>query len=191
MTTAYPLAWPEMFPRTKNRESSRFKTTLPAALENVRKSLGLFGQDSRKGVSEIVLSSNVALGRDKPDDPGIAVWFKWDGLQICIPVDRYRTPAENLQAIHHVIEARRVELRYGTLALVRATMTGFAALPNPDNWRDVLGFREGEPVDSAKVGKAYRDLAAIRHPDRGGDQNAMARLNLARDAALREINRNA
>ena len=31
-------------------------------------------------------------------------------------------------AIHHIIEARRVELRHGTLALVRATFAGFLAL---------------------------------------------------------------
>ena len=50
---------------------------------------------------------------------------------MCIPVDRYNSVEANLQAIHHIIEARRVELRHGTLALVRASFTGFKALPAP------------------------------------------------------------
>jgi len=34
--TAVPLTWPAAIPRTKNREKSRFKITLPAALKNAQ-----------------------------------------------------------------------------------------------------------------------------------------------------------
>ncbi|MEJ0093295.1 MAG: J domain-containing protein [Methylocella sp.] len=142
MTTAFPLSWPDGFPRTIRRETGQFKTTLAGALENVETSLTAFGKSSGKPVANIILSSNVSLGREKPDDPGVAVWFTWENTQICIPVDRYSTPAANLQAIHHVIEARRTELRHGTLAVVRATMKGFIALPAPGGkrpWWEVLG----------------------------------------------------
>jgi hypothetical protein len=47
----YPLAWPEGLPRTLNREELRVKATLPGALENVRTSLRLFGQDTGKAVT--------------------------------------------------------------------------------------------------------------------------------------------
>lgn len=184
--THFPLAWPDGFPRFQHREAGLFKTTLEGALRNVETSLKLFGKDSGKPVSGIVLSSNVALGRAKPEDPGVAAWFVWDGNQVCIPVDRYATPAANLQAIHHVLEARRVELRHGTLALVRATMKGFLALPAP-SWRRVLGLPEGV-VTKPVIDAAFRRLATERHPDKpGGSQAAMAELNMARDAALREI----
>jgi len=103
---AYPLTWPDAFPRSKARQRSQFKTSLSSALTNVRKSLEAFGRDSGKPVTGIVLSSNVSLGNERPADPGIAVWFAWDGMSICIPVDRYEKPEENLQAIHHVLEAR-------------------------------------------------------------------------------------
>lgn len=181
MTTAFPLTWPSNFPRSKTREKGQFRTTLAGALENVETSLQAFGRDSRKAIAGIVLSSNVSLGRMKPDDPGVAAWFTWDGLQVCIPVDRYTTPEANLQAIHHVLEARRVELRHGTLALVRATMTGFAALPAPASWWQVLGV--GADATSAEIEAAYRKLAQERHPDKGGSEAAMAELNGARDAA--------
>jgi hypothetical protein len=187
MTQAYPLQWPDFIPRSTRRESGKFKTTLPAALQNVRDSLRLFGSDSGKPVADIVLSSNVSLGHEKPGDPGIAVWFKWDGEQRCIPVDRYLTPAANLQAIHHIVEARRVELRHGTLALVRASMRGFQALPAPGTkpWWEVLGVPENaQPV---AIEAAYRALARERHPDRpGGSHDMMSELNRARDAGLKE-----
>lgn len=193
---AYPLCWPQGFPRWKSgRSSGAFKSDFEQAVRNVRRSLELFAKDSGKRIEQPVLSSNIDLNpltanaEKRPADPGVAVWFSWDGLQVCIPVDRYETPAANLQAIHHIIEARRVELRHGTLALVRATFTGFQALPAPKGkgWRDVLGLGEG-PVDRAVVETAYKALSRERHPDRpSGSTDAMAELNNARDTALREI----
>ena len=183
--TAYPLTWPEAFPRAKTREAARFRTTLHKAIENVQVSLRAFARDSRKSIAGIVLSSNVTLGATKPADPAVAAWFTWDGLSVCIPVDRYSTVEANLQAIHHILEARRVELRHGTLALVRATMTGFLALPGPAkrSWSDVLGIPATATADH--ITAAYRRLAAERHPDKGGSADAMAELNRARDEAMR------
>lgn len=188
MTAAYPLHWPEGFPRSKSRGSSQFKTELLAALANVERSLRLFGSDSSRPVTEVVLSSNVTLGQSRPADPAVAVWFKWDGEPRCIAVDRYGTVQENLQAIHHVIEARRTEVRHGTLALVRAAMAGLKRLPSPagQHWREVLGLPGAATADAVR--EAHRRLATERHPDKpGGSADAMAALNRARDAAMAEI----
>lgn len=190
--TPYPLAWPESIPRWRGaRQPGQFKTTLAGAMNNVQDSLRRFGSDSGKAVSDVVISSNVTLGRNNPEDPGVAIWLKWDGLSICIPVDRYSKVEANLQAIHHVIEARRTELRHGTLALVRATFAGFVALPAPAkrNWMAILDLDgwERRQLTVQKIEEQYRRLAAMRHPDRGGSNDAMAELNAARDEALREI----
>lgn len=183
MTTGYPLAWPHHIPRHKVRERGKFKTTLPGALDNVQSSLRLFGQDSGKPVSAITLSSNVTLGKNSPEDPGVAVWFTWEGHQVCIPVDRYTTPAANLQAIHHIIEARRVELRHGTLALVRASFQGLLALPGAKAPHDVLGV--SATASAAEVQTAWRKLVADAHPDRGGSEARTSELNAARDQMLK------
>lgn len=134
------------------------------------------------------MSSNMTLVGRQDEDPGVAVWFVWDGMQVCIPIDRYDTVAANLQAVHHIIEARRVELRHGTLALVRATFTGFKALPAPDgkHWRNILGL-EGVTVSANMINDIYRRKAAECHPDKGGSTSAMAELNVARTTALQEI----
>lgn len=187
--TAYPLTWPQGFPRSKHRETGRFKTALAPALKNVKDSLRLFVVDSGRKFERLVISSNCTLGQNNPVDPGVAVWFVWDAMQICIAVDRYASVEGNLQAIHHIIEARRVELRHGTLALVRATFTGFQALPAPEgtHWRDILSLPSTAGLDKEAVEHAYRTLARTRHPDRGGSTEAMAEINRARDAALQEI----
>lgn len=185
--TAYPLSWPPHIPRAKSRETGRFKTSLAAAIKNVRESLRHFGDDSGKRVEALVLSSNVTLGVERLADPGVAVWFAWNGLQVCIPVDRYTTAEANLQAIHHIIEARRVELRHGTLALVRATFDGLRALPPPSgakHWSEMLGVSQGATRE--QILAAYREKAKAAHPDAGGGDDAMAALNLARDAALKD-----
>lgn len=182
---AYPLSWPEGLPRTERKVTSQFRTSLSAALNNVRKSLEAFGRDSGKAVSALSISSNVSLGEDRPRDTGVAVWFEWDGQQRCIAVDRYPKAEDNLQAIHHVLEARRTEMRHGGLHVVRQTFKGFTALPAPPgrkNWREVLGIKSSV-VTAAEVDAAYRSKAGAAHPDKGGNHERMAELNRARDEA--------
>lgn len=186
---AYPLHWPPGFPRSKYRENSRFRSSYDTALSNVQKSLRAFAADSGRKLEHAIMSSNVTLTNQRPSDPGVAVWFVWDGMQVCIPVDRYLTVPENLQAIHHIIEARRVELRHGTLALVRATFSGFVALPAPEgkHWREILALPKDAPATKDGIEQAFKRLAQERHPDKGGSADQMAELNNARDTGLREV----
>ena len=166
---AFPLTWPASFPRrVQPRENGSFKTSISKALNNVQDSLRRFGSDSGKKVEWVVISSNVTLGVQNPPDPGVAVWFTWDGLGVCIAVDRYSRVESNLQAIHHIIEARRTELRHGTLALVRATFSGFKSLPAPasSEWWKVLGVAKDATMPVVEA--AYRKLRSEHHPDKGG-----------------------
>lgn len=186
MTTEYPLAWPDHIERSKSREKGSFKTPLKTALGNVKTSVNLFARDSGKKLESLVISSNVTLGNEKPDDPGVAIWFTWDGMQLAIPVDRYASVEANLQAIYHVMEARRTELRHGTLALVRATFRGFLSLPAPSGkpkraWWEVFGLSMN--ATKAEAISAFRDLAKKIHPDQGGNQEDMDELLKARDEA--------
>lgn len=183
---AYPLTWPSAFPRCKVRERGAFKT-MAGALNNVEGSLRRFAGDSGKKLDGVVMSSNVTLGVQRPEDPGVAVWFTWDGLGVCIAVDRYLTVEANLQAIHHIIEARRVELRHGTLALVRATFQGFLALPAPkgSHWTEVLQLPKDARREDVKT--PYRRYASMYHPDKpGGSHEKMAEINAAQEQALQE-----
>lgn len=185
----YPLAWPDGLPRTERKASSQFRTALSTAINNVKKSLAAFGSDTGRAVQQVVVTSNVAgIAFEPPKDTGVAVWFEWEGAQRCIAVDRYPKVEDNLQAIHHIIEARRTEMRHGGLHIVRQTFKGFVALPAPEGakpWRDVLGL--AGPVTADQIKTAYRDHAKTAHPDVGGSKEQMAALARARDEALAAI----
>lgn len=193
MTTAYPLTWPQGWPRTKAPGTSQFRTSISGALNNVQDSIRRFASDSGKKVESVVISSNVTLGVQRPEDPGVAVYFTWDGISTCICVDRYKKVEDNLQAIHHCIEAERTKLRHGGINLVRAAFRGYAALPPPDGsggreWWQVLGVSRDATAD--RINEAFRAKSKEAHPDRaGGSDSAMAELNNARAEGLRVASR--
>lgn len=86
-----------------------------------------------------------------------------------------------------MIEARRTEARHGGLVIVEQAFAGFTSLPAPSKkgWRDVLGL--GPDATAEDVRRAYRRLIGDAHPDRGGDPEKAAEINLARDEGLKEL----
>ena len=183
----YPLCWPNGVARTppNKRHGSPFRTDFETAVRNVTRSLVLFAKDSGVKIEHVILSTNVDLLNRNPPDPGAAAWFKFDGAFVAFGVDRFTEVKANVQAIHHIVEARRVELRYGGLAIVRQTFRSFVALPAPMGWREILGL-DGRPSRD-EINRAYRSMAAKHHPDLGGSQAKMAEINRARDEAFAEI----
>lgn len=131
-----------------------------------------FAKDSGKEIENITISSNVSLGNMNPEDPGVSVYFEWDGIETCVAVDRYDKVEDNLQAIYHVIEADRTKLRHGSLDLIRATFRGYAGqLPESgtgSKWWEVLDVDRSANMEEIK--KRHRRLIKFHHPDRGGDE---------------------
>ncbi len=184
--TAYPLAWPDGWPKHKGyREkwpSGGKPMTLAAALKECQAEL------ARLGARNVVLSSNVTLGIESPADPGVVAYCTYDGMQVAIPCDRWNTVAGNLRAIAKTIEAMRGMERWGAKHMIRAMFTGFVALPAPEDWRAVLGFAPHARPDLAAAESAYRIRARDAHPDvPGGSHDAMARLNRAIEQARKEL----
>lgn len=185
MIDAYPLQWPKGHPRKSSPENARFDTTLSKALNNVRNSLRMFGDDSKTPTKDIVISSNVTLGNENPKDSGVAVWFMWEDKLLCIAVDKYKKVQDNLQAIHHIIESRRTELRHGGLHILRQAFAGFKALPERaggKNCWDVLGIAQTK--DQAAIKEKFRELSQKAHPDKGGSQQQLDELLEARNQAI-------
>lgn len=61
-----------------------------------------------------------------------------------------------------------------------------AAVRRPSGWRAVLGLPRSE-CDVAVIKRAYRKLASTAHPDRGGSNEQMSRLNKAMQQARDEL----
>lgn len=87
----------------------------------------------------------------------------------------------------HIEATRRIE-RHG-VASIEAMFTGFMAIrgPGPKHWREVLGFPHDAKPTRADVEAKRRTLARQHHPDAGGTEVAMAEINAATDAALKEV----
>jgi hypothetical protein len=188
----YPLCWPAGKPRTPahRRRRAPFKTTLGAARDELLNELKLLG------ACGVIVSSNLRLRRDdlpyadqrEPEDGGVAVYFSYDGLACAFACDQWVNVRDNLRAVCLTINALRGISRWGTGDMVRAAFTGFAQLPAARMalrpWHEVIGVAAHAPADD--VHAAYRLLAKERHPDRGGDHEAMVELNDAYERFKRE-----
>lgn len=203
--TRNPLDWPVGWKRTPEHQRvegkfRRYDKRLSVfdGVERVLQEL------ERLGVSEndVVISTNLQTRLDglprsdqaKPADPGVCVyWQKGKAPMRCMAVDQYENVADNLAAVAATLEAMRAIERHGGAAILDRAFTGFAALPAPivasmsRPWREVLGFGAVEVVNEPLVQARYRYLASQHHPDRDGSAKKMAEINVARDAALREI----
>lgn len=184
---AYPLTWPMGRPRSRSVEPGRFTTALGAAINRVRREVELLGG------TKLVISSNLPLRKDglpmsragSIGDLGVAVYFELKKKPMCFACDRWDKVDHNMQAIAKTIEALRGIERWGSGQMVEQAFTGFLALPAPEQPWQVLGISSHATTEEIET--AYRRLAAEHHPDRGGDQQQMARINTARDELLRGL----
>lgn len=187
MTQAYPLVWPAGWPRTKSRQRSKFDVTFIRAREELVWEVG------RMGGRYVVISTNLPLRRDglplanqpQPADPGVAVYFERRGKQMTFACDRWDRVHDNMRAIQKTIEALRGIERWGASEMMERAFTAFTALPPPRSPWDILGVPPGASADV--ITRAFRAKAATAHPDAGGSHSAMADLNAARTAALKEV----
>jgi len=193
MTAAYPLHWPEGWPRTAKqaRKDARFDTPWAKTLDK------LVNEIHRLGGSSPIISSNAALrqrdslpyadqAQDKLDDPGVSVFFTVNGRQRVMAHDIYKTVHHNLHSIALTIEAMRAIERHGGSMMMERAFEGFAALaaPGAKPWWQILEVMP--QASKAEIEAAFKRLARARHPDAGGSDAMMAELNAARDQALKE-----
>lgn len=191
MTQAYPLQWPEGWPRTpphRRVNTNRFRTTFTKARAD------LFAELDRLGASGAVVSSWLPLRNDglpradaarmKISDPGVAVYFMLRKRPMVLARDAFDAVHDNLRSIGLSIEGLRQMERHGGAHMMERAFEGFTALPPPTGWRDILG----NPSTREGAEAAYRRLAKEAHPDaQGGSHDKMAQLNDAITTARREL----
>lgn len=197
----YPLSWPvgwrrcprgeRRFSRFTRKNGDGFAVGLSISGATAR----LLDELRRLGVSagDCILSTNVRTrldglpysGEREPDDPGAAVYFRLRGKDRVLACDSYSKVAGNVAAIAAHVEALRAIERYGVGSVDQA-FAGYTALPASaeEEWWLVLGVRRSAPLD--EVVARYRELAQLHHPDRGGSDARMARINVAADRARLE-----
>jgi hypothetical protein len=208
---AFPLTWPTGWKRTGNYQRTRAKfgkgvqqynaegkatwtrktdLSIAQALERVTTELRTMGVE----LSKVIISTNLELRNDglprssqrAPSDPGVSVYWNVRGQknQRCMAIDRYDRVQDNLAAIAATLNAMRAIERHGGAEILDRAFTGFAALPAPEQPWQVLGVSSHASND--EVRDAYRRLVSEHHPDKGGDEQQMMRINAARDALLEQ-----
>lgn len=211
MTQAYPLQWPDGWPRAKSRKRAKFgrgerqyspsgdgswmrrrDLSINDATQRVLAELHSFGVPH----GEAIISTNLELrldglprsGQVAPDDPGAAVYWRRRGESMKVmAIDIYDRVADNLAAVAATLEAMRAIERHGGAQILDRAFTGFTALPPPLKWWEILGVpHSGTTID--QVRSRHKELATRWHPDRdGGSAARMSEINAARDAALKEL----
>ena len=195
MTEAYPLHWPEGWPRTPQHKRLWSLPGGRSATPDWSAGLDrLTGELRRLGALNIVVSTNQPLRHDglpyaatrRIEDPGAAVYFMFDRRQMAMAQDRYELLADNIRSLALAIEGMRQMQRHGGGHMMERAFAGFAALPPPSAangrpWTEVLGLSATASRD--EIEKAYRSRAKTAHPDHGGSTEAMAALNAAHDEA--------
>ena len=197
MIDAYPLSWPAHWPRSQYHERALFKTPFGRARDQLLNELRLLG------ASDVVISSNYMLRRDglpyadsrEPEDKGVAVYFKLNGEDQCVPCDRWTSVVDNLQAIRLTVEAIRGLDRWGAKEMVNAAFRGFKALPAAGNsttvmdepWYEILGVASDATEQSIR--SAFKQKAKLYHPDTGGDEAEFARIRKAFERGMHEAKR--
>lgn len=197
MAEAFPLQWPDGWPRTPSfkRESDRRFGGAVYGLTMGRARDQLLSELQRLNAQGAVVSSNVALRRDglpysdqrRLDDPGVAVYFTLRKRPLVMARDAYISVAGNLRSLTLAIEAMRQLERHGGSTMMERAFTGFAAITPPDwkkPWREVFGIK---PDWRGDITTLYREKAKLRHPDSGGSDTQMAELNVAYEEARRDL----
>lgn len=194
---AYPLQWPDGWPRTpdyKRESDSRF-TGRVYGLAPGRVRDQLVDELGRLGAQNVVISTNVALRQDglpyanqkAVGDPGVAVYFTLKGKPLAMARDRFKSVAGNMRSLTLAIEAMRQLERHGGSTMMERAFSGFAAIAPPDwkkPWREVFGVT---PEWRGDISALYREKARTRHPDAGGSDQLMAELNVAYQEARRDL----
>lgn len=190
MKEAFPLSWPDGWKRVARRTRSRFEVSGFGRARDF-----LLAEIRRMGGTGVILSTNIPLRLDglpyansrEPNDPGVAVYFRYGKRDMCFACDAYVTVRENAYAVAKTIEALRGIERWGASDMMERAFRGFAALAatseSAEDWTTVLQCSADATVDTINV--QYRARARAAHPDvAGGSHEMMARLNQARESAL-------
>jgi hypothetical protein len=187
MTQAYPLQWPQGWPRTEShrRESDRRfgggkRVTMGRAVNQLVHELRLLG------ATNIVVSCNIPTKSDGLpyaesrliEDPGVATYFDVRGKSLVMARDGFTSPAGNIRSLTLAIEGLRQLERHGGSTMLERAFTGFIAIAPPDwkkPWREVFGIK---PDWHGDITALYREKARNRHPDAGGSNTLMSELNV-------------
>lgn len=192
--SAFPLQWPEGRNRTPlghRRHNNSWKGSTEKYRQHLLEQLAVMK------VERVVVSTNKPLRLDgffradspEPSDGGVAIYFDYKKKPMCLACDKYWTVVDNLHAIGLTLEAIRSIERNGSTDMMEQAFRGFTAIPERAGewWREVFGFQDGQRVSGDDIETAFRRLAHVAHPDKGGTVEQWHHLVNARENARKDL----
>lgn len=141
-TGAYPLKWPEGWPRTPLRDRTIGKHRLWRLPVNGRREswsfahvrAGLMKELEQSGATDILITSDFRVDSHghphsdarRPLDQGVAVYFELDGLPMVIAHDPYIEIEANMRSLALAIAALRAVEAHGGRTIMHKALVGFA-----------------------------------------------------------------
>lgn len=188
--TAYPLCWPDGWPRSTDKHESAFGRGTAQGRHSMAKAVEFLQHELRLLVTDKeILSTNIkpnlsgvpVSGAAQPKDVGAAVYFELNGTPVSLACDKWNRVECNVWAIAKHIESLRGQERWGVGSIQRA-FRGYMALPGVGESEASTWWRTlGVPINSTPevVRQAYRILVKKHHPDKGGDRELFDRITRA------------
>lgn len=195
---AYPLSWPEHWPRTPADERHRGS---PFKVNSNKARKELIQELNKLGAEDVIISSNAEVrndgmpyadaGRRSQKDPGIAVYFTMDGKPSSMARDLYTQLDDNLRCLGLAVRDMRSLQLHGGDFMMKSAFSGFTALPPPPDCWKILGLKpmqSGGPLDDRNaIIAAHRERVREASADSLNGSERMAAVNAARDDALKLI----
>ncbi len=191
---AYPLKWPEGWPRHKGAHSSdrifrgptfHWDRVFRGLLEEVRR---IGGTDPIVSTNQPVRADGMPYAQQRNiTDAGVALYFTRNKKPLVMAQDRFFTVIGNMRSLTLAIDGLRQMERHGGAVMLERAFDGFVAIAPPSwkkPWREVFGVK---PDWSGDIKALYREKARNRHPDAGGSDTLMAELNTAYAEARTEL----
>jgi hypothetical protein len=172
-----PLNWPEGQRRTVKRRKAPFEAKTVTILNELDRSVRKLGITDVEITTDrrVRVDGQVSMAADNTIDPGIAIYFKRKGEDVCIAFDRFNGFWGNLRAIGLYLEYMARLESYDMTEIADKAFTGFTALPAhatpksnlryhvPKDWYEVLQL--APTAEREVIRAAYRKLSSMYHPD--------------------------
>ncbi len=188
--------WPTGWDRTPSpdREPNKsYKMELRSAIEELQAEMRRLDVDDWRLSTDLDHQSqnpNVPYANQpEPQDPGVVVRWTMDGAQYAVACDRYSRVRDNLRTVGlYIREKRKMEKRP---VVTGESEFANARLPPGDDESVAVGRAPPHEVldvapdaDDATVKNAWRERVKEAHPDAGGSNEGVKRVNRARDEML-------
>lgn len=165
-----------MKPRVKAK-GTRSYSTFASTMRSLREVMYDLGLDDWS-----IEEAGTPAQRDRaladPAYAAVTLHYDDDGRSVEITVKARPIPADNLRAIYHAMEARRLNIVRGVDDAVAAT---YLALPAPEKVRDPYEVLQARPdADKDTIDALHRLRARATHPDHGGSAEAFEEVTKAK-----------